>query len=80
MLTATGTGKAFFQHTAFVIINISLFALTNGYVSTLLMIYGPMAVKQDIDREKAGQIMSFSLVFGIFIGTVIASYGLALVL
>lgn len=49
----------------------ALFALTNGYNSTLNMIYGPMGVK-DEHKEKAGMIMAFHLVGGIFIGSLVA--------
>lgn len=48
-----------------------LFAFTNGYNSTLNMIYGPMSVR-DEHKEKAGMIMAFNLVGGIFIGSLVA--------
>jgi len=48
-----------------------LFAFTNGYNSTLNMIYGPMGVR-DEHKEKAGMIMAFNLVGGIFIGGLVA--------
>lgn len=64
-----------FQADWFRIVNMALFSLTNGYNSTLLMIYGPTIVK-DADKERAGLIMSFHLVGGIFLGSLIASFGM----
>ena len=55
----------------FSILNMALFAITNGYNSTLLMIYGPMMAKEE-HREKAGIIMGFNLVGGIFFGALVA--------
>jgi len=52
-------------------INIILFAFTNGYGSTLNMIYGPMCV-WDEHKEKAGMIMGFHLVGGICFGSFVA--------
>ena len=47
------------------------FALTNGYLGSLGMMFGPSNV-EDIDREKAGFIMSTSLNLGIFMGSHLA--------
>lgn len=55
----------------FMIINMILFAFTNGYGSTLNMIYGPMLV-QDEHKEKGGMIMAFHLVGGICFGSFVA--------
>ena len=44
------------------------FAITNGYFSSLCMMYGPERVKQD-EREKAGIIMIYFLVLGLFFGS-----------
>lgn len=50
------------------------FAFTNGYVSTLSMMLGPRQGGLTADeREPAGIIMNFFLVFGIFLGNVVAS-------
>lgn len=64
-----------FQSDWFRILNMALFALTNGYNSTLLMIYGP-TLARDVDKERAGLFMSFHLVGGIFIGALIASFAM----
>lgn len=64
-----------FQSDWFRIFNMALFALTNGYNSTLCMIYGPTLVS-DKNKERAGLIMSFHLVGGIFAGALIASFGM----
>jgi len=64
-----------FQSDWFRITNMALFALSNGYNSTLLMIYGPSMV-EDENKERAGLLMSFHLVGGIFVGALIASFGM----
>ena len=64
-----------FQSDWFRITNMALFALTNGYNSTLCMIYGP-SLANNLNKEKAGIIMSFNLVGGIFFGSLIASFGM----
>jgi len=45
-----------------------LFAFTNGYFSTLAMIFGPAGTEPE-ESEVASTIMSFSLNFGIFCGS-----------
>eukprot|EP00933_Yihiella_yeosuensis_P031406 TRINITY_DN24975_c0_g1_i1.p1 TRINITY_DN24975_c0_g1~~TRINITY_DN24975_c0_g1_i1.p1 ORF type:complete len:448 (-),score=45.08 TRINITY_DN24975_c0_g1_i1:450-1793(-) len=51
----------------------ALFAFSNGYVSTLSMMLGPLQTGVDDDeQEPTGIIMSFALVFGIFFGSVLA--------
>eukprot|EP00931_Biecheleriopsis_adriatica_P124578 TRINITY_DN99727_c0_g1_i1.p1 TRINITY_DN99727_c0_g1~~TRINITY_DN99727_c0_g1_i1.p1 ORF type:complete len:439 (-),score=68.46 TRINITY_DN99727_c0_g1_i1:51-1367(-) len=49
------------------------FAFSNGYVSTLSMMLGPLqrGLSQD-ERETTGAMMSFFLVFGIFFGSLLA--------
>ena len=64
-----------FQADWFKFVNMAIFALTNGYNSTLCMIYGPSLV-EDNNKERAGLIMNFHLVGGIFIGALIASFGM----
>lgn len=49
------------------------FAFTNGYVSTLSMMLGPGQPGIDVDEAApVGSMMSFFLVLGIFIGSVLA--------
>jgi len=63
--------QIFFYWDWFIILNMGLFAFSNGYNSTLNMIFGPMNVK-DEHKEKAGMIMAFHLVGGIFAGSLVA--------
>ena len=53
------------------IINMIVFAFTNGYGSTLTMMYAPSLVK-DEHKEKAGMMMAFHLVGGIALGSFVA--------
>lgn len=64
-----------FQSDWFRLFNMAIFALTNGYNSTLCMIYGPSLV-EDKNKERAGLLMSFHLVGGIFAGALVASFGM----
>ena len=59
----------------FRLVNMALFALTNGHVVTVCMCSGPDRVTKE-DRELAGFIMGFSLSAGIFVGALIATFGL----
>jgi hypothetical protein len=43
-------------------------SLTNGYASTMNMIYGPMECDPN-ERYEASTIMTFMLVFGIVMGS-----------
>lgn len=52
----------------FAILVEALFALSNGYVGTLVMIYGPMRVTGARDRELAGIIMVVALTVGLTLG------------
>lgn len=49
----------------------ALMAVTNGYVSTLSMMYGPKRVGED-DAEAAGSIMVFALTLGLFTGSLVS--------
>lgn len=64
-----------FQSDWFRILNMALFAITNGYNSTLCMIYGP-TLADEANKERAGLIMNFHLVGGIFAGSLIASFAM----
>ena len=52
----------------FLIVNMVLFAFTNGYSSSLSMGFGPTNVA-DENKGIAGNLMSFHLIIGIFVGT-----------
>jgi hypothetical protein len=57
-------------------VNMALFALTNGLASTKLMVIGPQVVEAE-SRDWAGIIMSFYLMGGIGFGSVAASFGMS---
>ena len=59
----------------FRLINMALFAFTNGHASTLCMCFGPERV-DDEDKELAGFVMGFSLCGGIFFGALLATFGM----
>ena len=75
LIQLNSTPAWIFQADWFRILNMALFALTNGYNSTLAMIYGP-GFTDDKSKETGGLIMSFHLVGGIFVGALIASFGM----
>jgi len=50
----------------------AIFAISNGYVTSLSMMYAPTFVDTDQEREMAGFFMSCCLNFGIFAGSNIA--------
>ena len=66
--TQTWARNAILQFTVMMV-----FAFSNGYVSTLSMMLGPeqRGVSAD-EREPVGTMMSLSLVFGIWLGSVLA--------
>ncbi|XP_076831038.1 equilibrative nucleoside transporter 3 [Brachyhypopomus gauderio] len=57
-----------FTHDAFPVLFISLLGLSNGYLGTLPMIYGPKVVPREL-AEPAGVVMSFFLAVGLAIGS-----------
>ena len=57
--------------TWFKFLNVALYAVTNGFSSTCCMILGPAQVKDEW-KDRAGSIMSTSLVWGIVAGAVLA--------
>ncbi|MBN3326696.1 S29A3 protein, partial [Atractosteus spatula] len=58
----------FFARDVYPVVFISLLGLTNGYLGTLPMIYGPKVVRRDL-VEAAGVVMSFFLMLGLAIGS-----------
>ncbi|KAG7334298.1 hypothetical protein KOW79_002705 [Hemibagrus wyckioides] len=60
--------QIFFAHDIFPVIFICLLGLSNGYLGTLTMIYGPKVVPRDL-AEPAGVIMSFFLAAGLAAGS-----------
>lgn len=60
-----------FSNNIFPYVFMSIMALTNGYFSTLGMMNGPSRVNPR-EQQTAGQLMSFMLQFGIFVGVHLA--------
>ncbi|KAL4641289.1 equilibrative nucleoside transporter 3 [Arapaima gigas] len=57
-----------FTHDLFPVVFISLLGLSNGYLGTLPMIYGPKVVSRDL-AEPTGVVMSFFLTLGLATGS-----------
>ncbi|XP_070295126.1 equilibrative nucleoside transporter 3, partial [Salvelinus sp. IW2-2015] len=57
-----------FNHDLFPVFFICLLGITNGYLGTLPMIYGPKVVPRDL-AEPAGVVMSFFLTLGLAVGS-----------
>ena len=55
----------------FCVINMALFALTNGWATSANMILAPMQAEAE-EKETAGFLMTFPLTFGILCGTFLA--------
>ncbi len=70
-LIGYGTFSGFFVNDIWIVINIVVFAFTNGAGSTLAMMYGPEEFP-DKDKENAGKMMALFLTFGIFFGSLLA--------
>ncbi|XP_072533735.1 equilibrative nucleoside transporter 3 [Salminus brasiliensis] len=60
--------SVFFAHDLFPVVFICLLGLTNGYLGTLPMIYGPKVVPREL-AEPAGVAMSFFLTMGLAVGS-----------
>jgi len=56
----------------FIILNMCLFAFTNGYVSTLCAVKAPAQVEEDDRKGQVGAFIGTTLTFGILIGSIIA--------
>lgn len=64
-----------FQHDAYPVIFISLVGISNGYLGSLAMIYGPKVVPKEL-AEAAGVMMTFFLNLGLALG---AAFSIAVV-
>lgn len=58
----------FFAHDAFPVVFNCLLGLSNGYLGTLPMIYGPKVVPREL-AEATGVVMSFFLTLGLAVGS-----------
>lgn len=63
--------QVFFAHDIFPVLFVCLLGLSNGYLGTLSMIYGPKVVPRDL-AEPAGVIMSFFLAAGLAAGSALS--------
>ena len=72
-LLAAGTDPrlGYFQHDAYPILFMLLLSVSNGYVASLEMMNAPSVVP-DGQQSRAGTIMAFFLVMGIFLGSVMS--------
>ncbi|KAM4604089.1 equilibrative nucleoside transporter 1-like isoform 1-T2 [Polymixia lowei] len=68
----------YFQHDAWFIIFMILFAFTNGYLASLCMCFGPKKVESH-EAETAGAIMAFFLSLGLALGASLSFLTRALV-
>ncbi|XP_017549543.1 equilibrative nucleoside transporter 3 [Pygocentrus nattereri] len=60
--------QVFFAHDLFPVVFVCLLGLSNGYLGTLPMIYGPKVVPREL-AEPAGVVMSFFLTMGLAVGS-----------
>ncbi|XP_052469722.1 equilibrative nucleoside transporter 3 [Carassius gibelio] len=60
--------SVFFAHDLFPVVFVCLLGITNGYLGTLPMIYGPKVVPREL-AEPAGVVMSFFLTLGLAVGS-----------
>lgn len=60
-----------FNGTWFKFVNMALYAFTNGFGSTCLMISGPLHAPE-VSKDKAGYIMITGLMTGIFCGQLLS--------
>jgi equilibrative nucleoside transporter 1/2/3 len=63
-----------FESSWWALLIMTCMALSNGYVSTLSMIYGPQRVEYGPDSEIAGSIMILALTFGLFSGSMLSYF------
>ncbi|KAF7710714.1 equilibrative nucleoside transporter 3 [Silurus meridionalis] len=63
--------QVFFAHDIFPVLFVCLLGLSNGYLGTLTMMYGPKVVPRNM-AEPAGVIMSFFLAAGLAVGSAVS--------
>ena len=63
-----------FENSWLALLIMTFMALSNGYVSTLSMIYGPQRVEPGLDSEIAGSVMILALTFGLFSGSMLSYF------
>jgi len=70
LLTFEKVGESFFNSDVFVLVNLGLFAISCGYLSTIGMKFGSDETTKD--QGLAGTIMGFHLTLGICLGSTAA--------
>ena len=58
--------------TAFIVIMV-LFGISNGYVQSICLMYGPKMLRNPTDQSRAASILVFYLVFGLMIGALLSA-------
>ncbi len=71
ILVATQQDMPVFCTDWFLVINVALFAFTNGYCTSCIMVLTPEQVGSS-DKETAGYLISFPLMLGFFSGGLLA--------
>lgn len=69
-----------FENSWLALFIMTFMALSNGYVSTLSMIYGPQRVEPGLDSEIAGSIMILALTTGLFSGSMLSYFAVFVVI
>lgn len=70
-LIGYGTFNDFFVRDWWIVVNIIIFAFTNGLATTLAMMYGVNEADEN-DKENVGELMIFFMTGGMFAGSVVA--------
>ncbi|KAF2361926.1 Equilibrative nucleoside transporter [Trinorchestia longiramus] len=76
--TSTSVPVFFHSDVAYFFI-MALFALSNGYLGTLCLIYAPRSVTDSKDAERAGSVMAAMLGLGLMLGAA-TSFGFGMIL
>lgn len=58
-----------FTSTAYTVIMVVIFAITNGFISSMAMMKGPFLVDNDVERQIGGSLMTVMLNLGLTIGS-----------
>ena len=72
LIASTSFENSTVKSDAFCIFNMLLFAITNGYTTTVCMTLAPTRTQSTRKKELIGFINATSLIFGISVGTFIA--------
>jgi equilibrative nucleoside transporter 1/2/3 len=64
--------KVYFYSDTVYLILVSLFSLTNGYLGSICMTFGPKMMTNPHEQGQAASLLVFFLVFGLAIGSAIS--------